>query len=96
MHDEMLGCFILLFWSPAGVRAVRAGCCVASAGVLVRFEGVGGSGWLMYDEVFGVFTALYGFVFVCFKGRGWGGGCRWLMHDEILGSFMLLPESPGW
>ena len=39
------------------VRAVRAGCCVAGAGLLVRFKGVGGFGWLMYDEFFGAFIA---------------------------------------
>ena len=47
-----------------GVRAVRAGCCVAFA----RWWGFG---WLMFDEVFGASMALYGFDF--FVLRGWGG-----------------------
>ena len=45
----------------------------------VRFDGVGGFGWLMF-EVFGAFMALYGFDFLVFKGVG---ECRWLMHDEM-------------
>ena len=56
----------------AGVRAVRAGCCVASAGVPLFGLGVvcgqcrspfvcckrmGGFGWLMLEEVSGAFMA---------------------------------------
>ena len=50
MYDEMLGSLILLLGKAGvavrAVRAVRAGCCVASAGVspFVRFKGVGGFG----------------------------------------------------
>ena len=43
MHDEMFG-YVIVGWESgvavrAGVRAVRAGCCVASAGVPLRVWG---------------------------------------------------------
>ena len=68
MHDEKLGTFIVVWGSgvevragvQAGVRAVRAlraGCCVASAGVLLFVL----TGW----------GGLYGSDFCVL--RGWGG-----------------------
>ena len=42
----------------AGVRAVRAGCCVASAGVpFFALKGLGGCGWLMFEKVLAAFMA---------------------------------------
>ena len=67
MYEEMLGSFILSLGSPgAGLGAVwqvqesfvRAGCCVASAGVpLFAVRGWGGFGWLMFEEVSGAQTS---------------------------------------
>ena len=54
MHDELLG-YVIVGWESGvvvraavrAVRAVRAGCCVASAGVPL-FALRGGSVWIAY------------------------------------------------
>ena len=63
MHDEMLGCFILLLGCPGWVL------CGKCRSPFVRFNGAGGFGWLMF-EVFGAFMAPYGFDFFALRGLG--------------------------
>ena len=81
MHDEKLGAFVLLFGGPGGgpgrSPGRSPGCpgcprwvlCGKCRSPFVRFNGVGGLGWLMF-EVFGAFMVLYGFDFLALKGWG--------------------------
>ena len=64
MHDEMLGCFILLFGCPGWVS------CGKGRSPFVRVKGGGGFGWLMFAEMFGASMALYGYDFFRLKGVG--------------------------
>ena len=80
------------------VRGSCPGCpgwvlCGKGRSPFVRFKGVGGLGWLMFEEMFGASMDLYvsDFSLYC-KGVG---RFRWLMFDEMLGSFILLFGSPG-
>ena len=98
MYDENVRIFRIVGWKSGvavravvrAVRAVRAGCCVASAGVrFFAVTGWAGFGWLMFEEMLRTFMARI------FSRFNWTGGCRWLMCDEMSASFILLLGSPG-